>query len=42
MQKFVTFIKKNLEIKFAKDKKYRKVTNHFHYTGEYRGSAASI
>ena len=28
--------------KFAKDKNYRKVGDHFHYTGKYRGAARSI
>ena len=30
------------EIEYAKDKKYRKVRDHCHYTEEYRGAAHSI
>ena len=33
MQKFVIFLKK-IENKYLKDKKYRKVRDHFHYTEE--------
>ena len=36
MQKFAIFVQKN------KDKKYWKVRDHCHYTGEYRGAAYSI
>ena len=32
----------NSENRYLKDIKYRKVTNHCHYTGEYRGAADSI
>ena len=43
MQKSVTFAKKNLkEKKNFKDKKYRKVRDHCHYTGEYRGAVYGI
>ena len=31
--------KEKFENKYVKDKKYRKVRDHFHYTGEYRGAA---
>ena len=42
MKKSVIFVKKNLKKKCMKDKKYCKVTDHCHYTGEYRGAAQSI
>ena len=42
MQKYVIFVKKNVKIKNLEDKKYRKVRDHCHYTGEYRGAANSI
>ena len=34
--------KVNFENKYLKDKKYRKVRDHFHYMGECRGAAHSI
>ena len=34
--------KEKFEDKYAKDKKYRKVIDHCHYTGEYRDAASSI
>ena len=40
--KVTIFEKKNLIKKYLKDKKYRKVRDHCHYTGECRGTACSI
>ena len=34
--------KEKFEINYLKAKKYCKVRNHCHYTGEYRGAARSI
>ena len=34
--------KKKFENRYAKNKKYRKVKDHCHYTREYRGAAYSI
>ena len=34
--------RKEFEDKYAKYKKYRRVRDHFHYTGEYRRDAHSI
>ena len=34
--------KEKFENKYLKDKKYRKVRHHYHYTGEYRGAAHNI
>ena len=34
--------KKKIENKYLKDKKYRRVRDHCHYAGEYRGAAHSI
>ena len=31
-----------LENKYSKDKKYRKIRDHCHYTGEYRGAVHSV
>ena len=32
------FCKEKLENKYVKDKKFRKIRDHCHYTGEYKGS----
>ena len=37
MQKSVIFVKK-IENEYLKDKKYRKVRDHYHYTVEYRAA----
>ena len=42
MQKSVIFVKKKIENKYLKDKKYRKVRDHCHYTGKYRGVTHSM
>ena len=42
MQKTCYIFKEKLENKYVKDKKYRKVRDHFHYIGEYRDAAHSI
>ena len=34
--------KEKLENKYPKDKKYRKVWDHYHYAGEYRTAVHSI
>ena len=34
--------KKKLENKYVKDEKYRKVSDHSHYTAEYRVAAHSV
>ena len=39
IQKSVIFVKKKNENKYLKDRKYRKVRDHCHYTQEYRGAA---
>ena len=38
MQQLVIFVKKILKIDITKIKKYRKVRDHCHYKGEYRGT----
>ena len=42
MQKPVIFVNKNLKINIWMIKKYRKVRDHCHYTGKYRGAPHSI
>ena len=42
IQESVIFVKKNLKINYVKDKKYRKVRDHCHYTRKCRGDAHSI
>ena len=34
--------KEKFENKYLKDKKYRKIKDHCHYTGEYKGATHSI
>ena len=42
IQKSVIFIKKKVENKYLKDKKYCKVWDHYHYTGQNRGATHRI
>ena len=42
MQKFPIFCNEKFEHKYIKDKKYCKVTDHCHYTGEYGGAAHGL
>ena len=42
MQKSVIFVKRKLENKYLEEKKYCKVRDHCHYTGEYEGAAYNI
>ena len=42
MQKSVIFVKKKIENKYFKDKKYCKVRDHCRYTGEQSGAAHSM
>ena len=37
MHKYVIILRKRLNINILKKKKYRKVRDHCHYTGKYRG-----
>ena len=41
-EKICYICKEKIENKYVKDKKYRKVRDHSHYTGEYRGAAHNI
>ena len=41
MQKSLIFVNK-IETKHLKDKKHRKVKDHYRYIGEYRGAAHNI
>ena len=41
-QRSVIFLKEKFKDKHADDKKHRKVRDHCHYTGLYRGAAHSI
>ena len=40
--KICNICKEKFENKYLKDKRYCKVSDHCHYTGEYRGAAHSI
>ena len=42
MQKSVIIVKKKIENKYLKDKKYCKARDHFQYIGEHKGAIHSI
>ena len=42
MQEVLTFMEKDSQKKFARDKNYQKVRGHCHFTAKYRGSAHSM
>ena len=42
MLKSDKFLKKILKSIYAKDEKYQKVNDHFHYTDKYRSDAHSV
>ena len=42
MQCNVIFVEKKITKNLAKDKNHRKVTDHCHFTGKYRGVAHGI
>ena len=42
MQKICFICKEKFENKYLKDKKYRNIRDHCHYTWEYKGPAHSI
>ena len=42
MQKLCYIRKEKFENKYLKEKKHRKIRDHCHYAGEYRGAAHSI
>ena len=42
LQQKKEYLLKRFEDKYIKDKKYRKVKDHYHYTDENRGAAHSI
>ena len=41
-EKICYICEEKFEDKYPSDKKYHKITDHYHYTGVYRGSVYSI